>query len=57
MNDRGRGKGSPDVRSLDLRPLGDQRHDDKLQADEGSGGPAHDQIKAVPFSKLCHADN
>jgi hypothetical protein len=51
MNDRQRRKGGAGVGDAYRRPVGDERHDDELQADERARRRADDHVEAVPSGR------
>ena len=54
MNDRRRCKRGTGLWRAYGWPLGDERHDDKLQSDQGARGRSDTYIEAIPFGHLRH---
>ena len=52
MNDRRGFKCGAGVRRTQRGPLGDERHDDELQSNQGTRRRSDDDVKAVPSREL-----
>jgi hypothetical protein len=54
MNDRRRSERGTGLLRTQRRPVGNQRHHDELQSDQGTCRRCDDEVEAVPFGQLWH---